>query len=471
MKGRRKLGVSNAIAAILVVVSLVIGAAIGFAASSMTVTPTTITVTNTVTQTKTIGTAGEVTVTTTVTEAAATVTKTETVTITSTAAATTALSGEIKIGALLPLSGTLATFGERNKAGIQLAVEEVNKYLEKLGVNWRLKLYVEDTELKPAVTLEKLQSLYAKGVRIVIGPMASSGVVQIKEYAESNNILVITQSSTAVQLAIPGDNILRLAPSDVYQAKIGPIYAKSKGVTHVILFWRGDSWGDGLAGAAKENYEKMGINVVAEIRYSPDATEFSAEVATLADKVDNLISQGVSPDKIMVHLISFEEAEMIMLSALEYPNLEKILWFGSDGTALSSKLVDNEAVAEFCTKVDFISPAQAPVESSLTREVSEKIKESTGMEADQYTYNSYDAVWLIALAILQSGSDDPQVLKKIIPDVAARLWGASGPIVLDENGDRVPESYNLAKIIKTDQGYEWRIIGKFDVMAEKIVLE
>jgi len=378
---------------------------------------------------------------------------------------------EIPIGALLPLSGTLSGVAENNKVAMEIAVEEVNKYLAEMGAPWKLKLYVEDTELNPTVTLEKLQTLHARGVKIVIGPMASSGVRNIKEYAESNGILVISQSSTAIELAMPGDNILRLSPCDIYQARVGPRYAKTKGITHVILFWRGDSWGDGLAKEAKKNYEKLGIEVVAEIRYDPEAREFSAEVATLADEVDGLISQGIPPEKIMIHLISFEEAVMIFLTATEYPNLAKTIWFGSDGTAMNPKIVGNMKAAEFATKVEFLNPIQAPIETGITAELASKIRKILGRDPDTYAYNSYDAVWLIALAILQSGSADPQTLKKVIPDVASKIWGASGPISFDKNGDRLSEYYTLTKIVKAGEDYKWVVVGKYYLRTDEITLE
>ncbi|RLG10645.1 MAG: hypothetical protein DRN64_02600, partial [Thaumarchaeota archaeon] len=69
------------------------------------------------------------------------------------------LSGEIPIGALLPLSGPLAAFGANDKVAIEIAVGEVNELLESVGANWKLKLYVEDTETNPSVALEKLTSL------------------------------------------------------------------------------------------------------------------------------------------------------------------------------------------------------------------------------------------------------------------------------------------------------------------------
>ncbi|MCS7132466.1 MAG: ABC transporter substrate-binding protein, partial [Aigarchaeota archaeon] len=148
-------GVSKIIAVILAVVMLIIGIGVGALITPYVAPPPApVATTVTVTTTKTT------TVTTTVTEAPA----------------ARGLSGEVPIGALLPLSGPLGQFGENDKVAVEMAVAEVNSFLERIGAGWRLRLYVEDTETKPEVALEKLMSLHARGVKFVIGPMASGEV-------------------------------------------------------------------------------------------------------------------------------------------------------------------------------------------------------------------------------------------------------------------------------------------------------
>ncbi|MEM1575776.1 MAG: ABC transporter substrate-binding protein, partial [Nitrososphaerota archaeon] len=69
------------------------------------------------------------------------------------------LPKEILIGGLLPLTGPLASFGENDKAAVEIAVEEINAFLKDLGIPSTVKFIVEDSEVKPAVALEKLTSL------------------------------------------------------------------------------------------------------------------------------------------------------------------------------------------------------------------------------------------------------------------------------------------------------------------------
>ncbi|OYT68067.1 MAG: hypothetical protein B6U65_00505, partial [Candidatus Wolframiiraptor sp. EX4484-121] len=176
---RRRFGVSTTVAIAAVVVAILVGIGIGIAAAPSIVAPAMVTTTVSVEKTATVTSTVEKTVT----------------------AGAGGLTGEIPIGALLPLTGVLASFGQNNKVAAEIAVEEVNDFLEKMGAGWRLKLYVEDTETKPSVALEKLMALHSKGVKVVIGPMASAGVKALKEYADSNKILVVSPSSTSPALA------------------------------------------------------------------------------------------------------------------------------------------------------------------------------------------------------------------------------------------------------------------------------
>ena len=383
-------------------------------------------------------------------------------------AAAAGLSGEIPIGALLPLTGPLGQFGENDKVAIETAVNEVNALLESIGANWRLKPYVEDTETKPEVALEKLMSLHAKGVKVIIGPMASGEVLKIKEYADSNRILVISQSSTATQLAIKGDYIYRLVPSDAAQGPIGPKFAKTLGVTHIFIVHLANTWGDGLAETVEQKAKELGITVAGKFRIPEAGTDYSAEVASLASEVENLVAQGVSPDKILVQLITYGEAVTFFHSAIEYDVLWKVKWFGSDGTARHADLVRDTKVAEFSSKVRFVSPIAVQVETPVTQKVLQKIKQELGREPEPYAYNSYDAVWIVALSLLTAQKYDADAIISVMPRILEHYYGASGPIMLDEAGDRLPEEYVLTEVVEVDGAYEWQDTGSYKVLTGEL---
>ena len=437
-------GVSRAIAVVLAVVMLIIGIGVGVLVTPYVSPPPAPTVTT------------------------VTVTKTATITTTVSAAAAGGLSGEIPIGALLPLSGPLGQFGENDKVAVELAVAEVNTFLEKVGAGWRLKLYVEDTETKPEVALEKLMSLHARGVKFIVGPMASGEVLKIKEYADSNKILVISQSSTAPVLGIAGDYIYRFVPPDDAQGVIGPKFAKIIGATHLIIVHLANTWGDGLAEVVERTAKELGINVVSRIRIPEAGTDYSAEVASLVSEVNKLIEQGIPPEKIMVQLITYGEAVTFFHSAADYEVLWKVKWFGSDGTARHAELAKDRRAAEFSSKVRFVSPIAMEVKTPVTQKVLSEIQRRLGREPEPYAYNSYDAVWVIALGLLAANKYDADAVIAALPKILEHYYGASGPVMLNEAGDRLPESYVLTEVFSVDGAYEWRDTGHYNVVTGEL---
>lgn len=383
-------------------------------------------------------------------------------------AAVRGLSGEISIGALLPLSGPLGQFGENDKVAVELAVAEVNSFLERIGAGWRLRVYVEDTETRPEVALEKLMSLHARGIKFVVGPMASGEVLKIKEYADSNKILVISQSSTAPVLGIPGDYIYRFVPPDDAQGVIGPKFAKMVGVTHIIIVNLANTWGDGLAEVVERTAKELGIKVVGKIRIPEAGVDYSAEVASLVSEVNKLIEQGISPEKIMVQLITYGEAVTFFHSAADYEVLWKVKWFGSDGTARHAELAKDKRAAEFSSKVRFVSPIAMEVKTPITQKVLTEIQRKLGREPEPYAYNSYDAVWVIALGLLITDKYDADAVIAAMPKILEHYYGASGPIMLNEAGDRLPETYVLTEVISVYGTYEWRDTGYYNAITGEL---
>ena len=120
------------------------------------------------------------------------------------------LSGEVAIGLILPLTGDLATHGIENHAGSKFGVEEFNKHLVEIGEPWHLKMISEDSATNPVIALEKLTSLNAKGIGVVVGPETSSNIRNMKGYSDSNNMLLISCCSSAPALAIPDDSVFSL---------------------------------------------------------------------------------------------------------------------------------------------------------------------------------------------------------------------------------------------------------------------
>jgi len=465
MKDGRTYGLSTAVAAAGIVVALILGVVIGaFAIPGPAAVPEVVTTTVFQTVTKTVGEEGAVTITTTVRE---TVTQTVERTVTQAAGG---LPDEIVIGALLPLTGSLASYGENSRVAIELAVQDVNAWLEASGLPYRVRVEVEDTETKPDVALQKLQTMAAKGIKIFIGPQTSAEVRNLKGFADSNKLLLVSQSSTAPELAIPDDFIFRFCPDDTIQSKAIAKVIQQDGIKYVVPIWRGDAWGDGLDKATKDALEALGIEVDEGIRYSPEDVErkgFTAEPSLLADKVQAAVDQ-YGADAVGVLVISFAEIVDLFVKAADFEVLRQVRWYGSDGTALLDELLREPVAAQFAIDTAFINPIFAATRSEKFEDVVARIKAQIGREPDTYALAAYDEVWVLVETILMAGAYDADAVKSLLPIVARNTFGATGWIILNEAGDRATADYDLWRVVQEGGEFRWERVGVYVAAGDTV---
>jgi branched-chain amino acid transport system substrate-binding protein len=375
------------------------------------------------------------------------------------------LTGEIPIGAILALTGDLGTYGMRERAAVELAVDDVNAYLQAVGASFTIKLLVEDTETKPDVALTKLQSLAARGVKAVVGPLSSAEIRNIKGYADSNHIVIVSQSSTATDLSIPGDFVFRLVTDDNPQGRVLAKLMFEKGIRHIFLFYRGDTYGDGLAAVINQTFTSLGGEVLDHIRYNPDATSFSAELAALNTRVAQAVQQ-YGADKVAIEIVSFEEAAQVLLQAKDYPTLLSVKWFACDGTAMSSR-ISSQAGSQ-AAAVGLYSTIFTMGHGDKWASLRERIIAKIGEEPDEYAYVAYDCLWAIALSILATNAYDGQAIKNALPSVANSYFGASGWTQLNAAGDRAGGDYAVYVVVPSGTGFDWARAATYNFASDSI---
>ena len=294
------------------------------------------------------------------------------------------------------------------------AFEDVNAYFSDTNSSIRFDLVIQDTESDPATSLEKLKLLAKNNIRIVIGPATSAEVEAIKDYADKNDIIVMSHSSTAPSLAIEGDNIFRFVPDDLYQAKAIAREMWSQGIRMVIPFWRDDIYGHELMQAVRANFQKLGgefDKYSDKTGYAPRTGELAASLhrinfvmwdnalKLLEKRVENALSR-YHPDKIGVYMVSLDEVTPIFIQAYNHPVLSKVKWYGSDGTALNEKLIRNRESALLAVNTSFSSPIYSLQNGNYEKlsELLGEIRSHVHVTPSPYSAVAYDAFWVAALA-------------------------------------------------------------------------
>jgi branched-chain amino acid transport system substrate-binding protein len=322
----------------------------------------------------------------------------------------------------------------------EIVKPDLNDFAKKLGYNVTFDFLIDDAQSQAAIHLEKIQSYKAMGVNLVIGGRWSSQAQAALSYVNENNMLLFSPSSTSPLLAIKGDNLFRMCPDDTVQAPAIAEMLRSWGIKAVIVMQRGDAWADGIYNILEKELPARGVKIVDRVRYAAEVTEFSSYLATMEDKAKSAVAQ-YGKDAVAVEVLSFEEIVTIVTQAKDYPTIYNLFWFGSDGTTMTQRLIDDAPTHSNKLKIfsTLAAPAESPKYSALYDRYYKLVKQPFGY----YTACTYDIAWTMAYGVLQTQSTDPKAIIPLIHTICYNQFGASGWTRLNEAGDRAHGNYDI----------------------------
>ena len=386
---------------------------------------------------------------------------------------------EIKIGVLVDLSGPLTTYGNDIANTLSIAEKDINSYFAEKGKDYTVKFYVEDTKVDPNQALQKVQSLHSKGIKLVIGPMGSGEVANIKDFVTSNKIIIVSPSSTALPTIIgfakPEDKkyIFRFVGTDDLQSKAIASELRDAGIKGVVITYIGNAWGRGLYEAIKPQLDEMGIEVAKVVEY-PEQTpaDFSPYISSLEDGIKSLADK-YGYDKVAVVTFSYEELYTMLAQTPDDSPLLSVIWFGCDGNALSGKISNALDKAIKVGTYSTLFESKGPAFDELAKKYNE-----AGFKGSPYQYamNAYDAAWVIALAyaevVEEKGSYDADAMVEKMKVVAEKysngdygVQPVSGAIKLNEWNDRASGDYAIYYV--SSKG-DWETAGIWKFATGKV---
>jgi ABC-type branched-subunit amino acid transport system substrate-binding protein len=175
----------------------------------------------------------------------------------------------LRIGCLLPLSGSYAVYGERSLKGIRLA----------LGAN-AARLDARDTQGQPERASAMLDQLIADpNVVAVVGPLRSKEAEVVALRAERAGMPLVLLSQREVQAGR-----FLFQPVMTYERQAAQLaeYATSiMKLRNIGVLYPRDEYGSGLAQAFERELTKRGARVGGMLAYEPGAHEFQVEVLTV----------------------------------------------------------------------------------------------------------------------------------------------------------------------------------------------
>jgi branched-chain amino acid transport system substrate-binding protein len=225
----------------------------------------------------------------------------------------------IKIGAVYPLTGNIASTGLDNRRGVDLAVEIINgKYnldlplaleegLPNLG-GAKIEIVYADTKGDPKNGMAETERLITQEkVVAMIGAYQSSVTKTASQATERLKIPYVCSDSSSPTLTERGYKyFFRVSPHDAIFAKDQFNFLKDLEklkkikIKTVALLYENTEFGSNVGKAEKKYAQEFGYQVVADVSYPANATDVTSEVGTLVkSKPDVLMHASYITDAIL----------------------------------------------------------------------------------------------------------------------------------------------------------------------------
>lgn len=327
-------------------------------------------------------------------------------------------TGPLRIGTLLPQSGTLAHLIYGPQAAVKLTMEDINTAGGVLGQD--IELVIEANEFDttdPTIINKSVDDIIAAAPSFVLGAMGTGNTNAAMPRLSEAGILMGSPSNTGVALSGISDYYFRTIASDIIQGRALANLVLEDGHTSVAILAQNNDYGTGLRDNFQETLEAAG----AELVYGAEGNseEFQESQTAFAPEVAAVLAQN--PE--VLAIVSYEEAMQIIpeLAAQGF-DLSKL--YLVDGNTIPYPEFD----AGLLEGAQGTTPGRATEGEFLDALVA---ADSSATQSTNFAPEAYDAVVLVSLAAQKGGGTDTET---IIANLGA-VSGADGGETCDTYSD------------------------------------
>lgn len=332
----------------------------------------------------------------------------------------------LKVGLMLPYTGTFAKLGQFIDAGFRLYVEQKGG---KLGGREITFVQVDD-ESKPEAATDNMNRLVGREkVDMVLGTVHSGVAMAMVKVARDTNTLLIIPNAGANDATGPqcAPNIFRTSFSNwqtTFPAGKVMIDAGLKNVATIT--WRYTA-GAEMMGAFAENFTKLGGKVVEDLTLPFPEVEFQALLTRIAT---------LKPDAVFSFFAGAGAVKFVKDYAAAGLNKSIPLYgagFLTDGTLEAQGAAANgiKTTLHYADNLD--NPANVAFLKAF--------KTKTNMDGDIYAVQGYDAGALLDIGLSAVGGDTKARDKMVAAMGAAKIDSPRGPLSFNKAHNPIQNIY------------------------------
>lgn len=348
----------------------------------------------------------------------------------------TTIGDTLKIGVNLELTGSVAAYGNAEKNGINLAVEQINKAGRVDGK--KIEVITKDNKSENAEASTAATNLAVQSqVNAMIGPATSGAVAAASLNAQKTGVPLLTPSGTQDDLTIDKDGvkkyIFRTTFQDSFQGQVLAQYAyQNLNAKKVVLYY--DNSSDYAKGIAEEFQRVYPGEIVTVATFASGDKDFQSALTKFKDlDYDAIVMPGYYTE---TGIITKQARDM----GIEVPIL------GPDGfnddsfgdLAGVANTHDVYYVSGYSTKTALSDKATQFIEA---------YKKKYGSEPNMFAALAYDSVYMIAEAAkgAKTSIDIADNLAKL-----SQFDGVTGTMTIDKDHNPI----KTALMVKMENGAE-----------------
>ena len=325
----------------------------------------------------------------------------------------------IRIGIITSLTGAEARFGQAQKYGYEMAIDEI----DATGVlGKRLELEYQDDTSKPEVaslTVEKLAD--RDDIVALMGAYSSSATFPAAAVADRYHIPFICPSATTDEITRQGYQwVFRVcASASDYGRTLVEFLTKVADAHKLAVVYENTQFGSSVARAALEQAPRAGIEIVAYEAYDQGGTDFTPLLTRV---------KSAGPDAVL--FVSYlADATLLMRQSKEIDLNPKVFTAGGAGFSLPDFLKGAGDTAEYTISVTQWTP---DAKWTGSREWADEFRARFNYEPSYHSVQAYMSLMILADAIERARSTERTAVRDAIR--TSQLDSIFGPIHFNDVG-------------------------------------
>jgi len=334
------------------------------------------------------------------------------------------------IGAINPLTGPFAAYGEPVRDGMLMGFDEVNANGGVAGR--RLELILEDDSGDPKSAVSAFTKLATVSkVPVVIGPLSSGASMATAPLANRYHVVQLSTLAGTIDLSRAGEYVFRIYPSSEIGSRfIAKVAIERFHAKRVAIFYPNNVFGVASRQFVTEVMKQAGVDVVAVETFKDGDRDFRTQLTKIS---------AAKPDVIICSAY-YEEGAQILVQAtqlgLAVPILGEDGWFGP-----IAQIADGALRNLYFANVAFGPEFK---DNRVMQDFIAGFRKRYSRPSNSYSAAGYAAVYVVKHAI-EIGGYDAEKIKDALHQTDMET--AFGRVRYgDQNGDNLGAVYDLFQL-------------------------